>query len=141
MDDAQAAVTDGAGVPVERRERRPNGSPRNRTILLRLGEEEYEAIVAAAARSGLTPTGWAAEAAVSLARNTAPPVPATRRAVLVELMQARIQLRRFGTNVNQAVAALNATGEAPVWLRQAVELCARVVDRIDAATAMLARRR
>ena len=56
-------------------------------------------------------------------------------------MAARAQVRRFGGNVNQAVAALNSTGEAPDWLSQAVELTARAVGRVDAAAQQLMWRR
>jgi hypothetical protein len=31
---------------------------------------------------------------------------------------------RFGTNANQAVAALNTTGEAPQWLGRAAAMAA-----------------
>jgi hypothetical protein len=48
-------------------------------------------------------------------------------------MAARAQVRRFGGNVNQAVAALNSTGETPQWLAQAVELTSRAVRQVDAA--------
>jgi hypothetical protein len=62
--------------------------------------------------------------------------PRTRQA-LAELMAARTQLRRFGTNVNQAVAALHTTGEAPEWLAPAVEVTARAVRRVDEAAVRL----
>ena len=62
------------------------------------------------------------------------------RAALAELMSARVQVRRFGTNVNQAVAALNASGEAPEWLGQAVALAGRAVARVDEAAEALMRR-
>jgi hypothetical protein len=45
-------------------------------------------------------------------------------------MQAHTQLRKFGTNVNQAVAAFNATGQAPEWLKSTVTLCGRVSQRL-----------
>jgi len=56
-------------------------------------------------------------------------------------MAARAQVRRFGGNVNQAVAALNSTGETPQWLAQAVELTSRAVRQVDAAAEALMRRR
>ena len=62
------------------------------------------------------------------------------QAVLEELVQARLALRRYGVNVNQAVAALNSGGQAPVWLEQAVAGSDRAVARVDAATAALTRR-
>jgi len=44
-------------------------------------------------------------------------------------------------NVNQAVAALHGTGEAPVWLFQAVAGADRAVLSVDAATRRVAGRR
>jgi hypothetical protein len=97
---------------------------------LRLDEAEYEVLYAAAARVGLTPTGYAAAAAVAAARGGSVADQASLRNVQLELMQAHTQLRRFSTNVNQAVAALNATGQAPEWLESAVALCRRVSQRL-----------
>ena len=62
------------------------------------------------------------------------------RQLLEELIQARPALRRYGVNVNQAVAALNSVGQAPVWLEQAVAGSDRAVVRVDEATAALTRR-
>lgn len=62
------------------------------------------------------------------------------RHLLEELIQARLALRRYGVNVNQAVAALNSGGQAPVWLEQAVAGSDRAVARVDEATVALTRR-
>ena len=62
------------------------------------------------------------------------------RQLLVELIQARLALRRYAVNVNQAVAALNSGGQAPVWLEQAVAGSDRAVARVDEATVALTRR-
>ena len=48
-----------------------------------------------------------------------------------QLFEARTAVNRFGNNANQAVAALNATGEAPEWLGHAVALCVRAVRNLD----------
>jgi len=106
------------------RDRRPvhhRFPARGRRITARLDDTELAAIELAAGRAGLTPTGYVG--------------------ALAELMAARTQLRRFGTNVNQAVAALHATGEAPEWLAQAVGVTARAMRRVDAAAEALMRRR
>lgn len=60
--------------------------------------------------------------------------------LLAELIQARLALRRYGVNVNQAAAALNSGGHAPVWLEQAVAGSNRAVARVDEATLALTRR-
>ena len=104
---------------------------RGRRVTVRLGDEELAAIELAAGRAGLTPTGFVG--------GSAGPAVSESREALAELMAAAV--RRFGVNVNQAVAALNATGEAPDWLGQAVEATVRAVARVDAAAELLMRRR
>ena len=114
---------------------------RPRPVQVRFGEEEFAAIELAAGRAGLTPTGYVGAVALAAARGTVPPAPSQSREALTELMAARAQVRRFGGNVNQAVAALNSTGETPQWLAQAVELTSRAVRQVDAAAEALMRRR
>jgi len=92
---------------------------------VRLAEDELAAIELAAGRAGLTPSGYVGAVALAAARGTVPPAPSQTRQALAELMAARAQVRRFGGNVNQAVAALHATGQEPEWLGQAVALTAR----------------
>lgn len=58
----------------------------------------------------------------------------------VELFDARVALGRIGTNLNQAMAALNATGEAPDWLERVVALCERRMQHLDGVIARLDRR-
>jgi hypothetical protein len=53
-------------------------------------------------------------------------------------MAARGQVRRFGSNVNQAARALNALGECPEWLDRAVAITERAVTRLDDAAATVA---
>lgn len=60
--------------------------------------------------------------------------------LLEELIQARLALRRFGVNVNQAAAVLNSGGQAPVWLEEAVAGSNRAVARVDEAALALTRR-
>ena len=138
-DPADPAPADGAVVVTQHRDHR--FPARGRRIPVRLDDTELAAIELAAGRAGLTPTGYVGAVALAAARGTVPPAPSQTRQALAELMAARTQLRRFETNVNQAVAALNATGESPEWLAQAVELTARAVRRVDEAAAVLMRRR
>lgn len=109
-------------------------------MFLRLTAEEYDAVAHAATRAGLTTTGWAAHAVVALASGSAPPAEQSARETLVELIQARTQVRRYATNVNQAVAVLHTTGRPPEWLSQAVVLTNRATERLDAAADLLHRR-
>jgi len=114
---------------------------RGRRITVRLDDAEHAAIELAAGRAGLTPTGYVGAVALAAATGSVGPAPSEMREALAELVAARAQVRRFGGNVNQAVAALNATGEAPVWRGQAVELAGRAVRRVDEAAELLMRRR
>jgi len=110
---------------------------RDRQVNFRATAEEYELLAEAAHSAGLTPSGYAAEAALAAARGVRAPSLTPVREALVELMAARTQVRRFAVNVNQAVKALNATGEAPVWLAAAVTITDRAVERLDGAAAEL----
>ena len=139
-DPGDVLAPEGAAVVVTRhREHRFPG--RRRPVQVRFGEEEFAAIELAAGRAGLTPTGYVGAVALAAARGAVPPAPSQSREALTELMAARAQVRRFGGNVNQAVAALNSTGETPQWLAQAVELTSRAVRQVDAAAEALMRRR
>lgn len=103
-------------------------------------DAETAEITAAAARAGLTPTGYIASAALAAATSTRPPVHSPARETLLALMAASTQLRRLAGNVNQAVAALNATGQAPVWLHAALRTTMAAVARVDAAAERAAER-
>jgi len=110
---------------------------RPREIKVRYTHDEYAAVAEAARDTGLTPTGYVAEAALATATGNQTPTTAPWRTALLELMEARNQVRRIGTNINQAAVAINATGEPPPWLRQALDTTNRAVVRLDdAATAV-----
>jgi hypothetical protein len=109
-------------------------------MMLRYDDEEFAAVLEAAKRSGLTPSGYAAEVALAFATEGRPPEGDPLREALVELMQARTQVRRFAVNVNQAMGVLHTAGEAPEWLTRATDLTTQAVARLDAVTAKLARR-
>jgi len=87
----------------------------------------------AAAWSGLARGAFAAEAALATARGAQARVWSPLRDALAELMAAAGLARRVGTNLNQAVARLNATGERGEDLVPAVEFCTRVIRRLDEA--------
>lgn len=95
---------------------------------LRLSDEEYAVLAKAAEASGLTPSGFAAEAALAVAKGRELPDHGPLRLALVAYMRSEGQLRRAGVNLNQAVAELNASGAAPMWL-------GRVVQRVEEAVA------
>jgi hypothetical protein len=136
-----ASGPDSVAVMARSRHREHRFPGRQRAVQVRFNEEEFAAIELAAGRAGLTPTGYVGAVTLAAARGTAAPAPARTQQALAELIAARAQVRRFGGNVNQAVAALNSTGEAPDWLSEAVALTARAVRRVDAAAEQLMRRR
>lgn len=129
-DDARAVV----------RHRRHRFPARTRVVKARYDEDEHEAISAAAARAGLTAAGFLAKAGLSVAGDGPPPSQSADRELLAELLRLRMAIRRYAVNVNQAVTAMHSTGEAPIWLSQAVAGAHRAVVSTDAATQRIARR-
>jgi hypothetical protein len=107
--------------------------------------DETAAITTAAAKMGLTPTGYVATAALAAACRNGGVVTGEERleqlaGLQSELFDARTALNRVGGNLNQAVAALHTTGQAPVWLASAVRLVVRAVAALDQVVAKIDRR-
>lgn len=124
------------------RYRRHTTGGRHRQVRLRYTDLEYFTVENAARAAGLTTTGYVAEAALAAATATAPPSLQPWRQALLELIDARNQVRRIGVNINQAARGLNATGEAPLWLNHALVMTHRSLTKIDDAAnkvAVLAR--
>ena len=114
-------------------------------MLLRLSDEEYGLLARASEGSGLTPTGFAAEAALATARGRELPEHGPLRVALVEYMTSRTQLRRAGVNLNQAVALLHVAEDPAAFaaiaerVERVAEAVERAVERNDAtATAVAA---
>lgn len=110
---------------------------------------ELAQIQVAAVAARMTVTGFCARAALSVARRE--PVRATSAGhtpdgvqdlaeLQAELFAARTAVNRTGTNLNQAVVALNSSGVAPVWLEHAVERVSRAVAELDAVAVRIHRR-
>ncbi len=129
------AADDGAEAPPgSARHRRHHFPARNHVVKVRYDDREHAALVAAAERAGLTVAGFLAGASLSVAGEGPPPSQAADRELLGELLRLRLAIRRYAVNVNQAVAALNSTGEAPLWLSRAVAGAHQAVLSADAAT-------
>jgi hypothetical protein len=140
------------------RHRRHQSPARDHVVKVLYAPAERAVVEQAAGLAGLRPSSYVAWAAVTMAEEVlgGPPsaVPGSEptraaarvrsvsgdRELLAELIQARLALRRFGVNLNQAVAALHSGAPPPVWLEQAVAGGDRAVARVDAAAAALARR-
>ena len=135
-------TTSRPGVPGRPARHRLHQRPaRPHTILIRLDDAEHAAVTEGARRAGLTPAGFAAVAAVNTARGIDTAADITWREALHELIAARTQIRRYAVNVNQIAAALNAGVGAPPWTQHAITTTTAAVQRVDAATAGLLRRR
>jgi hypothetical protein len=65
-------------------------------------------------------------------------VPPVREA-LAEFIAAAALVRRVGTNLNQAVARLNVTGQRGDDLILAAQFCVRVLRRLEEAAEQLRR--
>ena len=126
------------------RDRRHLYPGRSRRIAPTFTEAECAEIVAAAAAAGLTPTGLCAEATLSAIRGARSAALDPDREpfadLQAELFDVRVAVGRIGTNLNQAVAAFNATGEPPDWLEQVALLCERRMERLDEVIGRVDRR-
>jgi len=150
----EVEVTGQSAAPANAGRHRLHRSPaRGHAMKVLYGDDEWALIVQAAQMLGLRPSGYVASAALSAAQLAVHPpqtdgtgrrrwvaAPAADRELLLELMQSRNAVNRYGVNVNQAVAALHSVGQAPVWLEQAVVGARRAVERVDEAAALVARR-
>ena len=113
--------------------------PRPRVVQFSLTEEEFAEVSVAAQRKGLARGAFAAEAALAAARGDPARSASPVREALVEVMTAAGLVRRAGTNLNQAVARLNATGQRGVDLIPAARFCVRVIRRLDETAEQLRR--
>jgi hypothetical protein len=144
-------------VPTAGRHRLHRSPARQRAMKVLYGEDEWLVVVRAADLAGLRPSSYVANAALAAAEQVvhhegpsdrgtaqrargATATPTADRELLGELLQARLALRRFAVNVNQAAAVLNTIGKAPAWLEQAVAGAVRAVERIDTAAGLVAMR-
>ncbi|GAA3388987.1 plasmid mobilization protein [Streptomyces roseoviridis] len=149
------ASTGGGSKPEEeqkskprRRERRARQRPRQppakkrlRQPNTRFNEDEYALIVAAAAACNLSVAGFLARAALAAARDlerTSAEV-ADDRDVITALFDSRRKLGWAGSNLNQAVKALNSGADAP-QLQATLAAVRRAAEAVHAAaTAVLDR--
>lgn len=136
-DQGDVPVVEKANAARHRRHRFP---ARTRVVKARYDEQEYAALAAAAAQARLTPSGFLAGAGLAASGQGPGPSRSGDRELLAELLSLRTAIRRYAVNVNQAVAALHSTGDAPLWLARAVAGADRAVDSADAATQRVARR-
>jgi hypothetical protein len=145
-DELDAIVGDEVGAALNGRPRAQHQSGRTFRLNARFSEQEQADIAIAAAAIGMTATGFAAEAALMAARGTPMALDAMVQKEMFarvqrQLFEARTAVNRFGNNVNQAVAALHATGQPPIEaLEHATALCTRAVRNLDQLVDELHRR-
>jgi hypothetical protein len=101
-----------------RREHTPVADQRDRRVTIRFDTQEYEAVQAAAGRARLAVSALAGRVLAAEVDRATRPVPWADDVRRVE--DAGAEARRVGVLLNQAVAVLNATGEAPAELDDAV---------------------
>ena len=130
---AQATTRSGARRPREQQEPR-------QPFTVKLSAAERAKMADVADRVGMALAAWLCETGMDAAEHRAVPVPKMHREILAELTRVRGLVRRAGVNLNQAVAQLNATGQAGPDLEQAAAYCARVLRHVDAAAEQIRRR-
>ena len=127
------------------RHRRHHFPARDRVVKVRYDDREHAELAAPADRAGLTVAGFRVGAGRAVAGQGPAPSQAADRELLAERLRLRLRLRlairRYAVNVNQAVAALHSTGDAPVWLSRAVAAAHQAVLSADAATRRVTCRR
>jgi len=115
------------------RRRSPQPVPRPCLVKFFLTDEELAELDEAAGQAGLARGAFAAEVTMAAARGHSAAISAPLREALMELMPAAGLVRRVGTNLNQAVARLNATGQRGEDLLPAAQFCVRVTRRLNEA--------
>ncbi|MER6556755.1 hypothetical protein ABT300_03160 [Streptomyces sp. NPDC001027] len=123
------------------RPRQPRATKRLYQPNTRFNEEEFTLIKSAAARCNLSVAGFLARAALAAARDldrTSAEI-ADEREVITALFDSRRRLGWAGSNLNQAVKALNSGADAP-QLDAAVAAVRRAADTAHAAATRLIER-
>ncbi|MEU1149365.1 hypothetical protein ACFYO9_29130 [Streptomyces sp. NPDC005863] len=127
-----------AAPRARQRPRQPREKKRLHQPNARFNDEEFALIKSAAAQSNLSVAGFLARAALRAARDrdrTAAEI-ADDREVISALFESRRRLGWAGSNLNQAVKALNSGAPAP-QLVEAVAAVRAAADRVQEATAEL----
>jgi len=127
VDEVEDKLVGPGSAPADPGRHRLHRTPaRGHAMKVLYGDDEWDLVVRAAQMMGLRPSSYVASAALSAAQLAVHPpeeegtgrrrwaaAPAADRELLLELMQARSAVNRYGVNVNQAVAALHSVGNAP----------------------------
>ncbi|MGK5496712.1 mobilization protein [Streptomyces sp. URMC 125] len=123
------------------RPRQPRAKKRLHQPNTRFNDEEFALVRSAAAQCDLSVAGFLARSALTAARDlgrTAAEI-ADDREVISALFDSRRRLGWAGSNLNQAVRALNSGADAP-QLDEAIAAVHRAADRVHEATVRLLNR-
>ena len=116
------------------------GEQRRPRIQLWLTSAEWDTASAAAARAGMAPGAFAAQALLDVAEYRTVYLPEMRRQMIVAMMQAAGQVSRIGTTLDQALASLKASGVPGPDLEAAARQGARVIRLVEEAAQLVRRR-
>lgn len=97
-------------------------------------------MLSAAARAGMAPGAYAAQALLDAAEYRAVRLPEMRRQMVVALMQSAAQVSLIGANLDHTVASLKASGVPGPDLEAAARQGARVIRLVDEAAELVRRR-
>ena len=135
---------DASPLPVSPpRRRQREAVPRARMMRFSLTEDEHAEVLAAASRAGRARAAFAAEATLAAARGTVLTPDTALDDALGDsdrLDHAAEQVRKVGVNLNQAVKALNSTGQPPGDLPRLAEQAMRWAAQVDALSVDLWKR-
>jgi hypothetical protein len=118
-------------VLTQRRRTRHQGSPRPCRIAISVDPTEQAELNQAAQDEGLTPSAFVAAKALAAVRRAETPTATELRELQADLNRATAQVQKVGTNLNQAVAALNATGQPPGNLIHYARYITAVIEKLD----------
>jgi hypothetical protein len=112
MTDARSEAGDAVAPRPAARRRRRQPSGRRHRVEFSLTDAEFAALCEAAGQAGLARGAYAARATVGAALGRSDGGRQQLQDALAGLSRCAIQVGRVGVNLNQAVAKLNATGQA-----------------------------
>ena len=114
--------------------------PRRPRLHVWLTSEEWDTVTAAAARAGMAPGAYAAQALLDRAEHRTVNLPQLRREMVVVLMQAAAHVGRIGTNLDEVVAQLKDSGTPGPELEPAARQGARAIRLVEEAAQLVRRR-
>lgn len=124
------------------RRARPAEQPRVGLVQFRVNDAEMTVAATGATNRGMVLGNFARQAVLAAASGQPAPRPVSERERrlredLRAIAETRTQLVRIGTLLNQAVAALNSTGEAPPGLPYLAGRVEVLLRRLDEQTALM----